>query len=44
MAPEARIATLWRKGVPLRELRGEYGTLADAVVRSLLPALDWRAA
>lgn len=44
MTDAARIAVLWRRGAPLRELRGEYGALADAVVRSLLPALDWRRA
>lgn len=44
MTDAARIAVLWRRGTPLRELRGEYGALADAVVRSLLPALDWRRA
>ena len=41
---EARIATLWRRGMPLRELRGEYGATADAVVRTLLPALNWQRA
>ncbi|MFM0614487.1 hypothetical protein PQR37_10570 [Paraburkholderia nemoris] len=44
MTDEARIATLWRRGTPLRELRGEYGATADAVVRTLLPALNWQRA